>query len=187
MDKEQLRKIMMFQRNSLSDMDKESMTNAITNHIISQSFFFESNNICIYQAFRNEVDCSYIMEHAYSSNKNVYVPITDLKTKTIEFYNVDYNTKWKIGAYGIIEPENKENLCKLTEKALILIPGLVFDQQKHRIGYGGGYYDKYLALHHQHITCGICYDFQLIDYNIPYEEHDIMLNYVVTDLRIFNH
>ncbi len=89
------------------------------------------------------------------------------------------------GAQAIAEPETISPDCVLTNTALILMPGLLFDTQRHRLGYGGGYYDKYLSAHTEHRTAALCYDFQVIDHTLPYEEHDRLPDYLVTEHHIY--
>lgn len=184
MDKKILRQNMLQKRNALLENEKQQLTNQIMDHVLNSNFYQMNKNICIYQAFRNEVSCEKIVKNAYRTNKNIFVPVTNLNSKTIEFYQVTKDTKWKMGAYGIQEPILSDISNILHEKACIFMPGLVFDLEKHRIGYGGGYYDKYLSKHTEHITCALCFDFQVINDKIPYESHDILPNYIITDKRI---
>ncbi|MBR1866288.1 MAG: 5-formyltetrahydrofolate cyclo-ligase, partial [Lachnospiraceae bacterium] len=142
-------------------------------------------NICVYQAFRNEVSCDKITEYAFEAGKYVFVPVTDQESRTMEFYPVTRDTRWVEGAYGILEPVLEEHTPVLTGKALILMPGLAFDKDRHRIGYGGGYYDKYLAGHTGHVTAALCYHFQVVEGILPYEDHDWTPNYIITDKEQF--
>ena len=64
------------------------------------------------------------------------------------------------------------------ETALVLMPGMAFDREGHRIGYGGGFYDKFLAREGNHPTLALCYDFQMLDH-LETEDHDIPVNYVI--------
>ena len=64
-------------------------------------------------------------------------------------------------------------------QALVILPGLIFDTQGHRIGYGGGYYDRFLAEEPTHPTIGLCFDFQLVD-EVPTEDNDIRMNEVIS-------
>lgn len=185
MDKTVLRKYMTDKRNSLTDLEIQSGSKKITKRLQESTFYKECRNLCIYQAFRNEVSCQFIMEQALSDGKRVFVPVTDKTHKQIEFYRISEHTVWKKGAYGINEPVLESGAQILREKAVILMPGLVFDRKKHRIGYGGGYYDKYLAGHKEYITAALCYAFQIVDQNLPWEEHDIRPDYIITEKEIF--
>lgn len=170
-------------RNRLSKEQVSSLSNEIGKQIIKSELFQNAFHICVYQAFRNEVCCDTIMEEAFKSGKHVYVPVTDMETKTMEFYEVFEDTLWKPGAYDILEPCISKDNSILKEKALVFMPGLLFDKDKHRVGYGGGYYDKYFMSHPFHTLVGLCYDFQVVDC-LPYEEHDMIPDYIATEKGI---
>ncbi|MDE6759082.1 MAG: 5-formyltetrahydrofolate cyclo-ligase [Lachnospiraceae bacterium] len=185
MDKIMLRKYMTEKRNGLTAHEIQSCSEEITKKLLGSIFYKECRNLCLYNAFRNEVSCRFIMKQALSDRKRVFMPVTDESHKTIEFYEVTGDTVWRKGAYGIEEPILESETRILKEKAVILMPGLVFDRKKHRIGYGGGYYDRYLARHTEHITAALCYAFQIIEENLPCEEHDILPDYIITEKEIF--
>jgi len=89
------------------------------------------------------------------------------------------------GCFGILEPCRNGVDHQADEADLIVIPGVAFDQSGHRIGYGKGYYDRFLQ--HPGRTAGLvglCHDFQLIEGNIPADRHDIRMELVVTEKRI---
>ena len=139
--------------------------------------------VCVYQAFRNEISCDDIIDKAYEDGKHVYVPVVDDNNKTMEFYEITNDTEWTEGAYGIKEPVITKYTNKLTEadNVLVIMPGLVFDKNKHRIGYGGGYYDKYLTEHTGHITMALFYSFQVVDEKLPFDAQDVLPDYIVTE------
>ena len=89
------------------------------------------------------------------------------------------------GAMGILEPDPER--CPLMddmEDALVIMPGVAFDRELNRIGYGGGYYDRYLRKHTLHKTLAAAYDFQIFD-EVPHEECDIRPQYMLTESMIF--
>lgn len=180
MDKKQLRKMMSCRRDLLSNEQVCFLSEEIGNYVINSDLFRNASHICVYQAFRNEVCCDSITEEAMKKGKHVYVPVTDKETKTMEFYEIFEDTLWKNGAYDILEPCLSNNNPILQENALVFMPGLLFDKEKHRIGYGGGYYDKYLMTHPMHTSVALCYDFQIVD-ALPFEEHDVLPDYIVTE------
>ncbi len=183
-DKKILRKKMREIRDALTNEDMDARSRQIAEQLLQSSIYKECTHICVYEAFRNEVSCKYITEQALQDGKYVYLPVTDNTTKTMDFYQISEDTIYREGNYGIREPELNENSKTLQQKALILMPGLAFDRNKNRLGYGGGYYDKYLSLHHEHITAALCYNFQIVD-ELPYEEHDILPDYIVTESEMF--
>lgn len=183
-DKKIIREEMLSKRKKLTEEEVLRYSETIIQRLVESSFFKESCNICIYQAFRNEVSCDTIMPLALSDGKRVYTPVTNKTGKSIAFYQITEYTKWQQGAYGIMEPVITPDDQPLQEPALILMPGLAFDQNRHRLGYGGGYYDRYLAEHKGNITASLCYSFQITDVELPYEEHDMLLDYIVTEMGI---
>lgn len=180
-----MRKQMSEQRNALTKEYQIEYAETIAEFIVNSSIYINSQNICVYQAFRNEVSCDKITAYAFKDGKSVFVPVTDKTTMTMDFFEITADTKWQEGAYGILEPVLTKDSKHLQDKALILMPGLVFDKEKHRIGYGGGYYDKYLACHKDHITAALCYPFQIVTEELPYEAHDILPDYIITNEIIF--
>lgn len=183
-DKKILRKQMRERRDALTTAEIDSRSKQISEQLLQSAFYKECTHICVYEAFRNEVNCKYIKTKALQDGKCVYLPVTDETNKTMEFYQITEDTIYREGNYGIREPEINKNSKTLQDKALILMPGLVFDRNKHRLGYGGGYYDKYLALHKEHITVALCYNFQIVD-ELPCEEHDILPDYIVMESEMF--
>lgn len=183
-EKKTVRQKMRETRDALTMEDIDIHSKQITKQLLQSSLYKECTHLCVYEAFRNEVSCKYITEQAFQDGKYVYLPVTDATTKTMEFYEITVDTIYREGNYGIREPELNDCSKTLQEKALVLMPGLAFDQNKHRLGYGGGYYDKYLSLHKEHITVALCYNFQIVD-ELPYEEHDILPDYIVTEREIF--
>lgn len=184
MNKIELRQHMLETRNALTIDEQKLYSDQIAHTVLNSDLYQNATNICVYQAFRNEVFCDKITEQALLDGKQVFVPVIDNDSKTMEFYQITFDTTWVDGAYGIKEPIIDSNSKILTDKALILMPGLVFDHQKHRLGYGGGYYDKYLGLYKEHRTLALCYDFQVVEESIPYEDHDILPDYIVTEKKI---
>lgn len=185
MNKKQIREEMLAKRNALSVQEQYLISEQISMQIINSPLYDNFQYICTYQAFRGEVFCDKVKMQAFSDGKQVYVPVTDRNRKCITFYQIDEYTSYTQGAYGIMEPVIGKDSRTLSAPALILMPGLAFDRKKHRIGYGGGYYDRYLAEHMEHKTAALCFEFQVLKEDLPYEEHDILPDYIVTEKGIF--
>lgn len=185
-DKKEIRKLINEKRNALSKEEVVNRSEVICKYIIDSDHYKNSENICVYEAFRNEVSCDTIINKAYNDNKQVFVPVVNMNSKTMEFFEINSETKWRENEYGIKEPVITDDTNKLDNSlnALIIMPGIAFDSKKHRIGYGGGYYDKFLSNNNNHVTIALCYDFQIIDTDIPYNEHDIKPEFIATDKGI---
>ena len=86
--------------------------------------------------------------------------------------------------YGILEPVfNEENIVNSNESTFIIVPALVLDNNKNRMGYGGGFYDKYLSENRYLCSVGVAYDFQIVE-NVPTEKNDVPLDIIVTNRGI---
>ena len=185
MNKKNIRQEMLEKRKNISEEVRRNLSEQIAENIINSHFYKNFQHICIYQAFRGEVLCDRKKKQAFGDGKQVYVPVTNQEQKLITFYEIHEDTAYQTGAYGIMEPVMDEQSTVLSKPALILMPGLAFDRNKHRIGYGGGYYDRYLAVHPEHAAVALCFGFQVIDTDLPCEEHDILPGYIVTEQEIF--
>lgn len=183
-DKKEIREKMLEKRNSLSAREQARLARQIAERVLATDIYRESSCICAYQAFRGEVSCQDIIRQAYADGKKVYVPVTDAAVREMQFCRIVEHTAWRKGAYGIMEPVHDKNTEKLTDAALVLMPGLAFDEKRHRLGYGGGYYDKFFARRRDCGKIALCYDFQIVEGELPFESHDILPDYIVTECRI---
>jgi len=173
--KNKLRKQFLVQRNSLIDRDIKN--NIIKNKVLNSEVYQKCKSIFTYVSMGSEVDTLKIIEYSLLNNKSVAVPkIT--QTKMI-FVKIDSLNDLKLGKFNILEPVSDYEI-KSDEYTLFLIPALVFDKNNYRIGYGGGYYDKYLY----NIKClkkvGLAYSFQIVE-SVPKNDFDIPLDFVITD------
>ena len=128
----------------------------------------------------NEPDTSLIRDRLINSNKNVYAPSL-IDDKIVP--SLLNGASLKRGKYNIPEPDS----CIFSDiKNLdaVIVPGIAFDIYKNRIGFGGGYYDKFLS-GFEGIKIGICYDFQITEL-IPSDAHDIKMDIIVSDKRLLN-
>ena len=180
MNKKDIRDSVLFLRNSLDKKEALYISRGICNDITDLDVYDNADNICLYMSINNEVDLTYLMEQSFKEGKKVWLPrVID---KQMQFYRYDKDTKFKEGAYGIKEPDSDEVLVP-DEKTLIIMPGAVFSEDKKRIGYGGGYYDKYLSKHPECQTVAVCYELQIFP-DIPSEDYDIKPQVIVTEERI---
>lgn len=185
MDKQDSRRKMLEKRMSLPEGQRRILSDHITAHLLESPFYKKNEHICIYEAFRGEVFCDKIKEQAFRDGKQVYIPVTDIHNHQLTFYQIKKDTPAKMGAYGILEPVVSPDSPVLKNPALVLMPGLAFDRKKHRIGYGGGYYDRYLADYPYHTTAALCFAFQVLEEELPVREHDILPDYIITEHEIF--
>lgn len=140
----------------------------------------------MYMPFRQEVDLRALIVEAWDRGKTVFLPKTDPVTKKMAVYEVSSFDELQPGAYGIREPTADERRKGQKEELdLVLLPGVVFDRHGYRIGYGGGYYDRFLpTLNPQTLLIGVAFSWQVVDC-IPHEAHDQSLDGLVTEADMF--
>lgn len=191
MDKKKLRKEVLARRSALSEQEQKEKSTEIARKVILLDEFKKYKTILLYEAFRNEVQTDKIYREARTLGKQVYYP--RINAKEMEFYRVDDRAEFEVGAYGIREPkpeDAKRYLPKEDDEMLVVVPGVAFDEKGNRIGYGGGYYDKYLQrladgnLHKNICMVAVAYDFQIVEPGmIERETHDIRMDSIITETR----
>ena len=182
-------------RHVISDMKKnmdinqiDSLSDIITDKLIQSKEYEESENILIYVSYNQEVKTDKIINKSIENGKKVYVPkvfhkfMDDKDVKYMEFVRITSLDELVPGFKGIPEPVSDE----YTElnSGLIVMPGIAFDNSRNRIGYGGGFYDRYLMKHmSDFFKVAVCFDYQVVE-DIPSEEFDIRPDIIITDRRI---
>lgn len=167
-------------------MSKESITalsKKIISHIEKIKEFKEAELMYLYISYNQEVDTRCLLEKLLKENRRVAVP--KVVDKEIKFYELRDLAELQRGYQGILEPISE--ICVDGEPGLMILPGLAFDKKMHRCGYGGGFYDSYLAKYRdiEIKKIGFAYHFQLFD-EIPFEEHDVLIDGIVTEEGYFS-
>ena len=172
--KSSLRKYALSLRKEInSKLDKE---NIIREKILNHEKVRKSSNILIYVSKKDEVDTIEIIKSLWNSNKNVYVP--KVEGEIINFYQINSLKDLKLGKFQVLEPitniKYKNNL-----NGCIIVPGLLFDKDNNRLGYGKGYYDKFLSKNNIY-KIGICFSTFIVD-KINTNKFDIKMDEVITE------
>ena len=177
-EKDALRKKYIELRKNI--INKEEKSNNIFLNLLDLDVFKSSNIIGIYCSMVDEVDTFKIIKHSLLNNKDVLVPKLN-NDGTMNFYKIsDLNELSFKNKFGISEPISN---IKQDNMDLIIVPGVCFDERLNRVGFGKGYYDKYLN-NKSIYKIGICFDWQIIDSNfINTDEYDVPMDIVVTDKR----
>ncbi|POP32681.1 5-formyltetrahydrofolate cyclo-ligase [Lactonifactor longoviformis] len=153
-------------------------------HLIMEKLFLlpefqEASCIYAYADYNHEVSTKELITHAWEMGKKVAVP--KVHGKDMIFYQLDSFDQLEPGYFQIPEPARGEAVE--WEDALMIVPGVAFDRARHRVGYGQGFYDRYLSRHTKHPTVAVAFDFQLVP-EAPYEETDILPDKLVTEKEI---
>lgn len=183
--KDTIRKQVLQSRNKLSPSKVYDLSNEIFISLKETSFFCNSTHIMVYLDFNHEVKTDFIINHCLFNNKIIYVPICIPETHEICISRLTSLDELQTGHYGIREP--KACYLRLSDISLIdlvLVPGVAFDNIGNRIGFGAGYYDRFIErLKPEAVTAALAYSFQVVDF-VPSEEYDIPMDYIVTEKGI---
>lgn len=164
----------------------------ITNKILSLNYLNKSTNIAIYISYDGEIQTDLIIQILLSMNKNIYLPIipTTKQSQSLSFAQYTLSTPLVQNRFNIYEPNQQyTSMLPIEMLDIIFIPLVAFDNNKNRIGMGGGFYDKVLAYRkkiNKHIHIGLGYDFQKIPTQMfPTETQDIQLSQIITPYNIY--
>lgn len=175
MNKQELRKTIRARKRAMTPEEIQTRSQALCRKFLESSAYRECRTLYGYLPYNQEVRTLPILEQALADGKQVAVP--KVYGDEMKFIYLDDLTQVSTGYAGIPEPI-ADGPVAADETALVLMPGLAFDPQGHRIGYGGGFYDKFLAAEPNHPTLALCYDFQLLP-ELETEEHDIPVDTVL--------
>ena len=172
--KAELRKQVLQEMKALSQEQKQAMDRALTERFLQHPFYQEAKTIATYLSFPHEFQTQELIEQALKDGKKVLIPKTYPKGR-MEF--VVYNPQQLVKtSFGLLEPKGNLEVVEPYQIDLIHVPGLAFTTEGYRIGYGGGYYDRYLE-HFAGHTMSTIYPCQVQEFNS--ENHDILVQEVL--------
>ena len=182
-----LRKNILAARDQLPRKEIAAKSRAIQQTLLNLEQIKNRQSIFVYVSFRSEVATFDLIDVLIDMGKRVIVPITRVREKRLDAIHITNPATDLQPGYCMI-PEPKEELCRTNQVApeeieTILLPGSVFDERGGRFGYGGGYYDRFLAKNPAATRIGLAFDLQIID-KAPLSAHDQILDLVVTETRI---
>lgn len=183
--KNKIRKQILEARDSLMSETRLNLSKQIWQLLFSLTEYQKAQQIMIYLNFRSEVETIPFLEHLFQDQKKVYAPVTDPQNKTFTAYQLLPNMyKLVKGPYGIFQPQQIGLPLDPYLINLIIVPGAVFDLNCQRIGYGAGYYDRFIPKLSKTATIiGIAYELQIVE-QIAADKHDQPMDFVITENRI---
>lgn len=188
MDKPQIRKEMIAKRNKLSRKQILENSGKIFDRLYSSSLYKNAKTIMIYVSIGSEVFTHDFIQRAILGGKKILVPKCKPNSKKIILSHViDFKSDLEKGFKGLIEPK-KETLRPVSsdELDLILVPGLAFTKAGHRLGYGGGYYDGFLAdISRDTPKIALAFELQIIN-TLIVESHDVPMDFILTEERLMH-
>ena len=174
--KKECRDILLNIRNKITNKEEKSCL--ITEKIINDSWYKDARVVAVYKSLQSEVDTTNLIKDCFEKGKIVLLP--KVENDFMNFYKVDENEILIKSKFGVKEPSGiKEKLYNPELIELMIVPGVGFDKENNRIGFGKGYYDKYLE--NLNIkTIGICFKEQIVD-KLPHDEFDIRMDKIICD------
>ena len=163
-------------RNELTLSEIEKWSKSVLKNLLTLDFIKDKTNFFIYNSIKNEVDTAYLIDYLNVNNKVISYPLT-IGDNMIAVLPTD--REWVLGDFNVKIPKSYKETNKID---VAIIPLLACDKNLNRIGYGKGYYDKFLSKT-DCIKVGICYDFQVIESITP-NAFDVPLDYIVTPTKI---
>lgn len=179
--KRAIRKSALAKRSELSTREWDEKSHEIYTKVVNHPFFLNADTIYCYIDYKNEVGTRKIIETAWKMNKKVAIP--KIVENEMHFYYFDSFLDLREGYRGIFELEEGK---KATEKSpLVIMPGVAFDRERNRLGYGKGFYDRFLQKHKNCHTIAIGFEIQLWA-ELPSDEHDIRPEVLITEEMIYD-
>ncbi|RKP20754.1 5-formyltetrahydrofolate cyclo-ligase [Rozella allomycis CSF55] len=187
--KKELRDTMKRLLYQMKDEDRHFQSLKVQNHLVNSKIYQKARTISTFLSLPHEINTYSILENIFLSNKTCMIPfIYEKRLHMVQLNSMEEYEALSRDRFGIKSFEVNEALQKITAFNhcidLVLVPGLAFDTSKHRLGYGMGYYDRFLGQKKDitttsQILVALCFDSQIIE-NVPTESHDVKLDHIIT-------
>lgn len=178
--KKDIRTCIFSRREAAREEDLQTGSSLIFQKVCQTEEYRQARSVYAYMDFRREVMTRAFIQQAWRDGKKVAVP--KVEGKDLVFYPLESFLQLEPGYFGIEEPIS--GIPAKDEEALLILPGVAFDVHCHRIGYGQGFYDRYLSHHPHHATIAVAFDFQVLE-EVPFEERDICPGLLITESQIY--
>ncbi len=176
-----LRTEIQHRREQLSPFLRTKFSARIANHLISWIHAKGFKSMMFYLNMKSEVETMNLLAYMLKKEKQVCAPVVDVQNRRLvprQIQNPD--TELVRHNYGMLEPDATCPAVNLSQLKLILVPGIVFDRKGYRLGYGKGFYDRFLPKCPSAVTAGLAYELQLVDDTFP-QPWDVPLEHVFTE------
>lgn len=188
-EKASYRKKFQALRTKLSDEARLAFSRRIADTIEGLNSYLEAETVFVYVSMTSEVVTTAFIENAIAMKKQVAVPRIDTDNqgkRCMQFYRIHGLADLVPGYYGIMEPMT-DHVVTPKNGDLMIVPGLAFTQDGHRLGYGGGFYDRYMHKYGDinFHRVGVAFDIQITPF-LPHESFDETVNMIITEKRILD-
>ncbi|KEF38718.1 5,10-methenyltetrahydrofolate synthetase [Schinkia azotoformans MEV2011] len=184
MDKRQIRKDIKEKLQAVPPDVLKKWSSNIAANLFNTDDWKQADTIAITISRGTEVDTKAIIEKGWEERKQMVVPKCEPATKGMTFRVLESFDQLEVVYYGLLEPkENETKAVSPSKIKLIVVPGLGFNQNGYRVGFGGGYYDRFLSEYNGRKAALAFQEVQLVD-ELPIEEHDVPVNLIVTNEQV---
>ncbi len=183
-DKKELRALLKERRDAIPTEKRKELDREIINRIIHSPAFERATAVFLYAPIKGEINLLPLAHAAQRSGKRIAFPRCDTNTEQMQFFELVTGKKLITGAYGIPEPPADAPLCESDERTLCILPALSCDARGYRLGYGKGYYDKYLPHFRGATVCAVYHG--LLAPELPVEAHDVPAQFVCTEKGFYS-
>lgn len=181
-EKNLIRKQMKQLREDMTRTERFEKSMRIFEQLITVPEFKRADRIYTYVSMDNEIDTIMLIDYSLSLEKRVFVP--RVSGKNMEFYEISDISELSPGYMGIYEPDINGKEPDYSRTGFMCMPGLAFDKSYNRIGYGGGFYDRYLSVENKLYKAALAYEAQLLE-SIPAQDGDVRPDMIVTEESIY--
>lgn len=178
MNKNELRKYIREQKRHFTQQHLGEMSLRIMSDLLSHPRVLDADTILMYHSLPDEVNTHSALDQLLAMGKKVLLPkvVNDTEMTIHEYTGSD--SLQPSEPYGILEPTTQKSSIFNCQLSIVIVPGMAFDRQGHRLGRGKGYYDRFLSRVPNIYKIGVCFPFQLVD-SVPFEDTDILMDEVV--------
>lgn len=181
MDKKQLRQQMMAARGALPPAEHARRSRIAQEALLAADEWGQAGTVLLYLPIRGEVETALLARTALGQGRRLLLPRVEREARRLWLHQWSgAEEELAPGAYGIPEPRPELPLVDPAEADLVVVPGVAFDRQGYRLGYGGGYYDRALPGMRRAARVGLCFALQVVE-TLPAEAHDVRLDGLATD------
>jgi 5-formyltetrahydrofolate cyclo-ligase len=179
--KNKIRQQVLQKRNALSKSEVIKRSIVIQRRVIKSSQYKSARIMGAYFPKGSEVRTEHIITTGLKNKKVVLVPKTGIDQITFhQVFEEDLENKLVEGRFGILEPPRSSSDFK-GKIDLLIVPGIAFDKYGYRVGYGKGYYDRFIQNNECHFSLGLGFEFQLLNHRLPYTHFDLSLDAIATE------
>jgi 5-formyltetrahydrofolate cyclo-ligase len=188
LEKKRIRQIFLAKRNELSAKDVAEKSEKIGKKILESLEFYKFKSVMFYASTTKEVSTHALIYKALDRNKRVFLPIVESEENLAVSEILNPDEELEANKWGILEPKKEfRRPCNIKDIEVVYVPGIVFDCEGGRIGYGRGFYDRFFkSVSSNALKIGLCFDFQVMKQKLPLKEHDVRMNMLVTEKKCIN-